>query len=629
MDSEYCLQPIAKARCVVNPSNADIRQFILDTFTEGDFVDLFCADYFPQAENDFSASMSFARKVQTLILYCQNRGVVDNLLAALQKERPQPYREQFPRDPHVPQVVFRAAQVTIRNPRQIFISHAHQDTEFAHRLASDLVKQGWSVWITPDSIQPGEKWVKAISRGLDESGICLVVLTPSASESTWVGDETATAIEFVHEKMMGLIPLLFRPCKIPTELRPYQRIDFVESYDNGLSKLLTGLAPQNMNVASVQAQPIIVSTEIAPNVKPANVVQAVDHGRLASQNLLNRIRGMSKVPMWGWVVGAVVFIALLAVSAVVLQLFAPKTSIASPSGYASPTPNAVLTIMLSPSQEATATSMPGSTRPTVPTILPVPTVATNEIVLTLAPGVTMTMVRIPVGVFLMGSTDRDKGASSDEKPQHKVTLDEYLIGKYPVTNAQYGLFARTKRVGLLSFGKVNDPHWSMSSVKENHPVMQVKWDDALAFCVWASQVTRRKVKLPTEAQWEKTARGTDGRIYPWGNEEPNSNLLNYAMNVNDTTAVGKYSPVGDSPYGLADMAGNVWEWTADWYSDTYYARSPASNPQGPTSGQYRVVRGGGWVNGSNGARTAFRDGVKPWSRDGGYGFRVVVSTHVP
>ena len=168
------------------------------------------------------------------------------------------------------------------------------------------------------------------------------------------------------------------------------------------------------------------------------------------------------------------------------------------------------------------------------------------LLLSLAPGVTLELVRVPAGEFLMGSAAGDKVAFSDEMPQQTVYLDEYLIGKYDVTNAQYAAFAQA-----------TNRSWSMPAGKENHPVVNVSWDDAVAFCQWASQITGRRIQLPSEAQWEKAARSTDGRLFPWGNDEPNASRLNFNSYVGDTTPVGKYSPAGDSPYGAADMAGNV------------------------------------------------------------------------
>ena len=223
------------------------------------------------------------------------------------------------------------------------------------------------------------------------------------------------------------------------------------------------------------------------------------------------------------------------------------------------------------------------------------------------------LVRVPAGEFLMGGADSDKVASYDEKPQHKVTLDEYLIGKYDVTNEQFAVFAMaTKR------------DWMMPAGKENYPVVSISWIDAVAFCKWASQVTGRNVQLPTEAQWEKAARGTDGRIYPWGNSWDAGKANTHENGPGDTTPVGKYSPAGDSPYGAADMTGNVWQWAADWYDEKCYANSPTSNPQNPASGTYRALRGGSWVSDRQFARCSYRSGERPRTRNFGLGFRVVV-----
>jgi formylglycine-generating enzyme required for sulfatase activity len=233
-------------------------------------------------------------------------------------------------------------------------------------------------------------------------------------------------------------------------------------------------------------------------------------------------------------------------------------------------------------------------------------------ILELAPGVPMEFVRVPAGEFLMGSLGDDL-SYPNELPQHSVYLNEYLIGKYPVTNRQYRLFMEA----------TGHSHWEYGTIqknKENHPVVAVSWQDASAFCEWASFVTRMNVRLPSEAEWEKAARGTDGRTYPWGSRAPEHSLLNFAKKIGDTSQVGA-TPGGASPYGALDMAGNAWEWVNDRYDEHYYEKSPARNPPGPESGEYRILRGGAWSSSLRNVRSMMRLANLPNDAGTGSGFR--------
>jgi len=242
----------------------------------------------------------------------------------------------------------------------------------------------------------------------------------------------------------------------------------------------------------------------------------------------------------------------------------------------------------------------------------------NEMSVEIAPGVTMDFVCVPAGEFIMGSDPNvDPFASKNEQPQHRVYLDEYWIGKYPVTNQQFQIF-------LSKSGYQPAKTWNYPQGEEKHPAIYINWKDAKTFCNWISVQTKLKISLPTEAQWEKAARGTDGRIYPWGNEKPNKNLANYDGNVRHTTEAGSFLE-GASPYGALDMAGNVWEWVSDWYAEDYYSKSTDRNPTGPNSGDYKLLRGGSWDNNDSSARSASRDRDIPAGRYYYIGFRCAFS----
>ena len=250
------------------------------------------------------------------------------------------------------------------------------------------------------------------------------------------------------------------------------------------------------------------------------------------------------------------------------------------------------------------------------------------------------MLLIPAGEFQMGSNDGFR--RDDEKPVHTVSLDAFYMDKYEVTNAQYRLFVKETghkepEGSSLVGGSLHRGFYPWSDENfngDNQPVVCVSWEDAKAYAEWAGK------RLPTEAEWEKAARGgLAGKKYVWGDE---STLPKGAGNLVDKSArkvfprleffagyddgytytapVGKFEPNG---YGLYDMAGNVFEWCADWFDSDYYAKSPKQNPKGPESGEARILHGGSWIAIPDYLRVAFRWSSMPQNVDDSYGFRCV------
>jgi formylglycine-generating enzyme required for sulfatase activity len=239
------------------------------------------------------------------------------------------------------------------------------------------------------------------------------------------------------------------------------------------------------------------------------------------------------------------------------------------------------------------------------------------------------LILIPAGSFRMGSTAEELAGLPErfqsEIPQHQVSLPAYRIGRYLVTNLQYQAFVEAT-------GHSPPRHWEGGQLPlelSDHPVVNVSWEDAMAYCLWLSEVSGRAYRLPTEAEWEKAARGTDRRIYPWGNDWDKTRANTQEAGIGATTPVGQYSPAGDSPYGLADMAGDVWEWTQSLWGrdfekpDFKYPYDSADGREDLEAEGLRVLRGGSWNNDRYFARCAARVEYILDLRNVNLGFRLV------
>ncbi len=286
----------------------------------------------------------------------------------------------------------------------------------------------------------------------------------------------------------------------------------------------------------------------------------------------------------------------------------------------------------SPLQPASVAAVTGRSAPAAP---PTPSqpeseprsipsrAAANKDLLTISEPLCMELVRIPAGEFLMGSDPaKDKGEDDNEQPQHPVRVDEFFIGKYPITNSQYHVF-------VTAAGHQAPSHWEQGAIpkgQEMHPVVYVSWQDAAAFCRWLASASGRPFRLPSEAEWEKAAswdeKARQKRIWPWGDTFAAAKCNSREGGKNDVTPVGAYSPAGDSAYGVADMSGNVWEWCQTKWRDDY-STLPDDDPKGDIS---RVLRGGSFDGYAWFVRCAVRFRRDPYLRAWPSGFRVVVAS---
>jgi len=447
------------------------------------------------------------------------------------------------------------------NPIRVFLSHATEDTKVAERIADDLRAAGADVWLDSTHLGPGD-FVASINRALDQRDVLVLVLSPAAIRSSWVPDEMDAAIVRYKQGLMQS-PVIAEIRSVPVKDIPslwtiYSRTDFTRNYDRGMAHLFHALH-----------LPVPKKSKPRP---PAT--QPSDAGATDSSDGTAPKRG-GVVSRRALLVGTVVAAGLSIIGGAAL-LKCQGPSILS-------------------SRMRSLGFMQGTTSGTI----------------FIAPP----LVNAAAGDFLMGSNPaRDDQAQPDEQPQFHLTLPALQVGKYPVTVAEYAAFVRT--------GHPAPPQWGAQQDKPDHPVVWVSWKDAQAYAAWLTQLTGEKWHLPTEPEWEKAARGTDGRIYPWGDAFDKARTNTSESGIGTTTPVGSY-PIGASPYGAQDMAGNVWEWTSSLYGPYPYSIGDALENSNGTG--IRVLRGGSWFRDAKDARAAYRlSGLAP-SADSAFdiGFRLV------
>jgi formylglycine-generating enzyme required for sulfatase activity len=444
----------------------------------------------------------------------------------------------------------------------IFVSYSRKDEKYVKRLIETLESEGFDVWYDREMLT-GEEWIEAINQKIDECAAFVIVMTDNSKDSKWVRREVLYAMQ----EGKKVFPLL-RQGKLWMLL---QDVNYFSVTDGALpdEKFFRQLAKFTSRTPAVTPRP-----------KPPQP-------RLPRQPLIDPQTVLK-------VIGGIV--------ALLLVVFGISRLGSYTSQNESVTPELTATLLVKPTSTLTFTpALPTETSIPIETAVPTITPTPLPVEITDEKGIRMNLV--PAGTFKMGSEKYD-----DEKPIHDVYLDAFYMDMYEVTNAAYKNCVDAGKCELPSNAdKYNDAAYA------EHPVVYVNWNQAKTYCEW------RGSRLPTEAEWEKAARGVDGRTYPWG-EGIDCSKANYYGCVRSTSEVGSYES-GKSPYGIYDMAGNAREWVNDWYDENYYQNSPASNPLGPSSGQYRVLRGGSWYYSDNLARSAYRFSNSPDLINFNFGFR--------
>ena len=454
--------------------------------------------------------------------------------------------------------------------KKIFISYSRKDLNFVDELAKDLTEAGYDVWYDLTDLEGGDHWADELQAAINESQVYVLVISPNSVASDWVEKE------FIYAGGAGkrIVPLLHVQTALPLWLVNLHYVDIQgRNYKKNFQHILAALEDEDV--------PLPPPKTGLPKLSPAwigGIAGGVVLLLAAIFGLPALMRGGTPTP----------------------EATQADISLASPP---TDTPAPIIEIVM----------------PTSTTVEETPTPQVSP---TPAPEITddkgAEMVLIPGGSFKMGN---ERGAP-DERPLHIVSTNPFYMDKYEVTNAQY------RECVLDEECELPDPtRLYTDSRLSDHPVVYMSWEMASVYCTW------RGARLPTEAEWEKAARGDELIAYPWGNDF-DGNRLNFcdlnctengadrAFNDGfDTTApVGSY-PDGVSPYGVFDMAGNVTEWVADWYASDYYEGSPNQNPPGPESGTFRVLRGGSWLDNRDAVTTFKRAAINPVTAVKYIGFR--------
>lgn len=474
-----------------------------------------------------------------------------------------------------------------------------------------------------------------IQAALNASRYCIVVLSPDSIKSLWVRKEYTYGIKLG----LKLIPILYKDCDIPLAFSDLHHLDFCgNKYKRGFQELLIALGKD-----------VIGGDGDGPKPSLLRILLAL----------------LRNSPKWQKIGGILVLITIILGLVFYSFIFPLPTS--TPTSTSTPT--LTHTPTLTPTPDSTATSQmltaqaletdadsdgltlaeetklgtdpnnpdtdgdglndkddPAPLATSTPTFTPTPTSTSTPTktpvtptstftptpsdtptpTVTYTPGPTPTlpaditdekgvpMVLVPAGKFQMGFWYGDY----DEKPTHLVMLDDFYIDQYEVTNARYAECVNQGEC-LKPAKNTAGNRIKYFEIFTNYPVIHVNWEQARAYCEW------RGGRLPTEAEWEKAARGPNGGLYPWGTPGQTCEVANFSGCLGNTTTVGSYKS-GVSPYNIYDMVGNVSEWVADWYDAGYYSVSPVDNPTGPPSGDFRITRGGSWFTDEAYLRTTNR-----------------------